>query len=165
MASRISPKLTALIVAQIGLEAESRQFWLARRHWAKYKRWIGLHKVCHTYVDEEARHLDKWVKLLMHYGEDFPAMPAVAEQKATPATPLDLVNGALGFMDSVTAKIKEIAAFAATDAPELTDFVQWFLDDQVKGVSDLTAMKADFALAGSDVAAMLAVDKRIGIRA
>jgi ferritin len=128
----ISPKVSRLLIEQVGSELRAHQFYLAVSIWfdrQSLKRWA---KLWHDQSVEEAGHASKIMDFLVDNQVDFD-LPALKASSTRFASAAAAVEQAIESERTVTKQFNKMAEAATEETDHRSfQFVQWFIEEQVE---------------------------------
>ncbi|MBL4705996.1 MAG: ferritin [Flavobacteriales bacterium] len=128
----LNEKVERVLNAQVKLEAESSQFYLAMASWAETEGFKGTAKFLYMHSDEERLHMLKLVKFINERG----GRAHIPELEAPPSTfdsITEIFKSLLQHEIHVTDKINNIVDVCLTEKDYTThNFIQWYVAEQLE---------------------------------
>ena len=130
--AKMSSEVSTLVNAQIALEFEAMQHYLAMAVYLDGRSLEYAARFFYAQADEEREHAMKFVRFMLEVGET-PVIPELPEPRAGYDSLGDVVRASLENEQRVTAAIHKIvgAASAAGDHRAF-QFLQWFVAEQIE---------------------------------
>jgi ferritin len=147
----ISNKLNAAINAQIGHELGNSHQYIAIASYFESECLFGLAKIYFTQAEEERAHAMKFVKFVLDAGGKV-AIPQVAAPRCEFQSAEDAAKLALESELATTREIHDLVDLAAAEKNHTTtNFLQWFVAEQLEEVSSAETRLAVIRKAGPSV--------------
>ncbi len=132
MKSMLVERIETALNAQIKIEAESSQFYLAMASWAESEGMNGTAKFLYLHSDEEREHMLKLVKFVNERGGQA-IIPALSQ----PTSNFDSLNQVfeklLSHEEFVTQSINELVHICFEEKDYTTqNFMQWYVSEQIE---------------------------------
>jgi ferritin len=162
--STIPTKLAALLTEQITDEFQSHNNYLAMSAFFERGAFKGFAHWMKLQAQEENAHAYRIFDYLVSRGVDV-IIEGLKAPKTQFKSPADVFETALGNEYKTTANIHKIydAALKEKDFPTL-EMLNWFLKEQVEEEEQSNEILDRIKLAGSDVSALLMLDREAGER-
>ncbi|MDG2332084.1 MAG: ferritin [Flavobacteriales bacterium] len=128
----LNEKIERSLNAQIKMEAQSSQFYLAMASWAETEGLMGTAKFLYTHSDEEREHMLKLVKFVNERGgrahiPDLDAPPSSFDSVT------EIFKMLLQHEVNVTASINEVVDVCLSEKDYTThNFMQWYVAEQLE---------------------------------
>lgn len=134
----ITERVARLLHQQVGHELGASQEYLATAVYFAQSGLDGWADFFYKQSEEERGHAMKIVRFLVDTGVTF-TFPAIREADPQAVTsPLDAVQKALKWEQSVTEQFKTMSRTAREDGDPITEhFLQWFLMEQIEEESSM----------------------------
>lgn len=128
----LNEKIEISLNAQIKMEAQSSQFYLAMASWAETEGLTGTAKFLYTHSDEEREHMLKLVKFVNERG----GRAHIPDLDAPPSTfdsVTEIFKMLLQHEVNVTASINEVVDICLSEKDYTThNFMQWYVAEQLE---------------------------------
>ena len=128
----LNEKVETVLNAQVKLEAESSQFYLAMASWAETEGLSGTAKFLYAHSDEERVHMLKLVKFINERG----GRAHIPELEAPPSSfdsITEIFKSLLQHEIHVTDKINNVVDVCLTEKDYTTyNFMQWYVAEQLE---------------------------------
>lgn len=159
---KLSKNIQKALNAQIGLEANASNSYMAMASWCEVTGYEGAAGFFYAQSDEERTHMLKIVHFLNNLG-----IPAVIPATKLPSSNFksleSILKTALKNEQSVTAAIHKMVEIAQKDKDHSTyAFLEWFVNEQVQEETKFETLIQKFELIGRDKLAINEIDKILG---
>jgi ferritin len=151
--AKITTEVAELINAQIALEFEAANQYLAMAVHLEGRSLEYAAAFFYTQADEERAHAMKFVRYLLEIGAR-PVVPSVSQPPADHGSLADVVAASLANEQRVTAAIHSIvdAALEAKDHRTF-QFLQWFVEEQIEEEASFEKLIDVIAMAQNELQA------------
>jgi len=147
----ISERLNAALNAQVGHELGNSNQYLAVAAYFEGECLFGLAKIYYKQAEEEREHALKFVKFVLDAGGKV-AIPEVPAPRGQFATAVEAAQLAYDSEVLTTEQIYGLLALATEEKSYVTtNFLQWFVSEQLEEVSSAAARLAVIKRAGPNV--------------
>ncbi|MCB0760658.1 MAG: ferritin [Flavobacteriales bacterium] len=155
----LSPKIEEALNAQIKIEADSSQFYLAMASWAESEGLNGTSRFLYLHSDEERAHMLKLVRFVNERGGS-----AVIPALDAPPHTFDSLNGVfeklLSHEEFVTQKINELVHICLEEKDYTThNFMQWYVSEQIEEEALARTIMDKLSLIGNDKGGLYLFDR------
>ena len=128
----LNEKIEISLNAQIKMEAQSSQFYLAMASWAETEGLTGTAKFLYTHSDEEREHMLKLVKFVNERGGRA-HIPGLDAPPSTFDSVTEIFKMLLQHEVNVTASINEVVDICLSEKDYTThNFMQWYVAEQLE---------------------------------
>ena len=128
----LSKKIEKALNAQIKIEAESSQFYLAMASWAETQGLNGTAKFLYAHSDEERIHMLKLVKFVNERG-GHAEIPALSQPPIEFKSLQFIFESLLKHETMVTQKINDVVDVCLKEKDYTThNFMQWYVSEQIE---------------------------------
>jgi ferritin len=160
----IGKKIEQALNEQINAELFSFYIYLAMAAFLEGRNWEGMGKWMQAQAHEEMTHAMKFYGYINERGGTV-SLAAIAKPEAKWETPLSAFEAALAHERMITARIGALVELARGEKDHGTEaFLQWFVNEQVEEEGTLEPIVAKLRLAGENVAALIGMDRALGMR-
>ncbi len=155
----LSKKIEKLLNAQVAIEAEASQFYLAMASWAEAQGYNGTAKFLFTHSDEERMHMLKLIHFINERGGH--ALVPRLEKPESDFTSLGKIfQKVLDHEIQVTEHINDIVAKCLDEKDYTThNFMQWYVAEQVEEESLARDILDKLNMIGNDKAGLYLFDR------
>ena len=155
----MNKKVEKALNAQIEIEAESSQFYLAMASWAETEGLNGTSKFLYTHSDEERMHMLKLVRFVNERGGKA-VIPALKQPPKTFKAISDIFESLLGHEIFVTKSINEVVDVCLKEKDYTThNFMQWYVSEQMEEEALARTMLDKLKLIGNDKGGLYLFDR------
>lgn len=159
---KISPKVKKSLDAQIALESNASNTYLAMASWCEVTGYDGSAAFFYSQAEEERQHMLKFI----HYLNDVGSVATIPGTKP-PASDFKsletMIKTALNNEKIVTKAIHNIVDIAQKERDHSTfAFIEWFVNEQVEEEKQFETILQKFDLLGRDKLAVHEIDKILG---
>lgn len=155
----LKEKIEAALNAQIKIEAESSQFYLAMASWAETKGFNGTALFLYQHSDEERMHMLKLVKFVNERG-GHAVVPALSKP---PRDFQDLNNIFQTLLDHevmVSEMINNVVDVCLQEKDHTThNFMQWYVSEQIEEEALARTILDKLNMIGSDKGGLYLFDR------
>ena len=155
----LNEKIEISLNAQIKMEAQSSQFYLAMASWAETEGLTGTAKFLYTHSDEEREHMLKLVKFVNERG----GRAHIPDLDAPPSTfdsVTEIFKMLLQHEVNVTASINEVVDICLSEKDYTThNFMQWYVAEQIEEEALARNILDKLALIGQDKGGLYLFDR------
>ncbi len=131
----LTAKMVSALNAQVGHEYANALQYLAIANWFESEDLSLLAKMAHKQSDEEREHAMKISKFLIDSGAKV-KIPALGEVTNEFANATEAAQLALDSEIRTTTQIHDLVALAASEkCPSASQFLQWFVEEQVEEIA------------------------------
>lgn len=128
----LSKKIEKALNAQIVLEAESSNYYLAMASWAESEGLNGAAEFLYTHSDEERIHMVKLVRFINERGGKA-VIPAVKEPASKFKSLTEIFDIILKHEVLVTSEINQVVDICLSEKDYTThNFMQWYVSEQLE---------------------------------
>lgn len=147
--------------AQIAVEANSSQLYLAMASWCEMKGYNGSADFLYDHAFEERGHMMRLFRFINDRG-GYAIVPALEKPKNEYKTLMDVFEQILKHEEYVTQTINELV-FITLDKKDFTthNFLQWYVAEQVEEESLFRTIIDKLKLTGAELAGMYMFDRDI----
>jgi ferritin len=155
----LSKKIEKLLNAQVAIEAEASQFYLAMASWAETQGYNGTAKFLFHHSDEERMHMLKLVHFINERGGH--AIVPQLDKPQTNFTSLDKIfQKVLDHEIQVTQHINDIVEKCLDEKDYTThNFMQWYVSEQIEEESLARDILDKLHMIGNDNAGIYLFDR------
>jgi ferritin len=147
----ISEKINAAINAQIGFELGNSNQYLSIASYFEGESLFGLAKLYFKQADEEREHAMKLLKFVLESGGKV-NIPPIAAPRGDFATAEEAAQFALDSEIRTTQQVYELVELAMREKNYITtNFLQWFVSEQLEEVSSAQTRLAVIKRSGPNV--------------
>ncbi len=147
----ISEKLRAAINVQIGHELQNANQYVAIASYFEGECLFGLAKIFFKQAEEEREHAMKFVKFVLDTGAKV-AIPSIPAPRNEFRSAEDAAQLALDSELATTRQIYDLIELAAAEKNYITtNFLQWFVSEQLEEVSSAETRLSVIKRAGPNV--------------
>jgi ferritin len=147
----ISEKINTAINAQIGFELGNSNQYLSIASYFEGESLFGLAKLFFKQADEEREHAMKLLKFVLDSGGKV-KIPVIAAPRSDFATAEDAAQFALDSELKTTEQVYELVELAMREKNYITtNFLQWFVSEQLEEVSSAQTRLAVIKRSGPNV--------------
>ena len=158
----ISKKVIDLINEQIREEFESEFIYLAMAVWATRNGYQGTAEFMTKQAAEEHGHAMKFVHFLDEI-DGTAIIPALSKPGDTYKSLLHVFESGYNHEKHITACIHKLVALAEKEKDYVSsDFLQWYVSEQVEEEKNFRDIVTLLAMAGDSPQALLMIDARLG---
>lgn len=155
----LSKKIEKLLNAQVEIEAESSQFYLAMASWAETKGFNGTAKFLYRHSDEERQHMLKLIHFINERG-GHAIVPALKKPDAEFSTLGKVFQMVLDHEVKVTEHINQIVAKCLDEKDYTThNFMQWYVSEQIEEESLAQDILDKLSMIGNDKGGLYLFDR------
>ncbi len=159
---KISPRMKNLLNAQIGMEANASNHYLAMASWCEVTGYEGSAALLYQQADEERMHMQKIVRYMNGIGVGA-KIPAVKQPPVSYRSIEEIFKTALKNEQAVTKSFNKMTNVAQNDGDHATfTFLQWFVSEQVEEEKKMETILQKFKILGRDKIAIYEADRIIG---
>jgi ferritin len=147
----LSKKMQVALNAQIKIEAQSSQVYLAMASWAEVQPGIdNITSFFYRHSDEERFHMLKLIHFVNERG-GFAAVPALEQPTLTYASIKEAFRELLEHEEQVSASINNLVDIALTEKDYAThNFLQWYVAEQIEEEALARSMNDKLELIGDE---------------
>lgn len=155
----LNEKVESALNAQIKIEAESSQFYLAMASWAETEGLNGTAKFLYLHSDEERMHMLKLVKFVNERGGK-----AIIPELAAPPTSFDSITAIfknlLEHEIHVTQSINDVVDVCLSEKDYTThNFMQWYVSEQLEEEALAREIMDKLQMIGNEKAGLYLFDR------
>ena len=163
---KITKKVSDLLNEQFYNELYAAHIYFAMSAALRHSPYQGMSKWMHIQAKEEIEHAMKIYEYLIERGVEFKTDSIKKPECDSCSSPLDMFKAAYAHAQKVTAQIEKICDAADEDKDRATsDFLAWFVKEQVEEESNTLKFVRGLEYAGDDKNLLIGVDKWAGSRA
>jgi ferritin len=155
----LNEKVETAINAQIRLEAESSQLYLAMASWAETEGLSGTANFLYTHSDEERQHMLKLIRFVNERG----GRAHIPELDAPPSSfdsVTEVFKSVLQHEVHVTSKINDVVHICLTEKDYTThNFMQWYVSEQLEEEALARDIMDKLQLIGDEKAGLYLFDR------
>lgn len=157
----LTKKIEKALNAQVKVEANSSQFYLAMASWAETEGYNGISQFLYRHSDEERFHMLKLVKYINERGGK--AVITSLEQPAKSYKGVrDIFENLLNHEVKVTEEINKVVDACLSEKDYTThNFMQWYVAEQIEEEALARTIMDKLNLIGDDNAALYLFDRDI----
>lgn len=160
----IKSKVEKALNDQINAEMYSFYIYLAMSNWLTDANWDGMAKWMKAQAQEEMTHAMKLFDYIHERGGHV-SLDAIKKPAAEWASPLAVFEAALEHERYITGRIAKLVEIAQAEKDHGTyAFLQWYVSEQVEEEATLEPIVAKLQMAGEQVAALMGMDRYLGMR-
>ena len=157
----LNKKVEKALNAQIKIEAESSQAYLAMAGWAELNGFQGVSAFLYTHSDEERMHMLKLIKFVNDRGGKA-VIPSLAQPTDTFKDLQQLFSVLLSHETRVTAEINSVVDVCLREKDYTThNFMQWYVSEQIEEETLARNIMDKLKLIGNDKGALYIFDSDI----
>lgn len=161
---KLSENIEALLQKQLNKELVAFYTYLGMAAWFESTPYEGFAHWMHKQAQEEMGHAMKFFHYLKERGNTIQLMSLEAP-KCTFSSPLEAFEAALKHEQNVTQSINKIYEIAQQEKDfATTQFLGWFIKEQVEEESTSSALIQKLILAKDYVGALMSLDSQAGKR-
>lgn len=158
----LKQKVEQAINKQIKHEEQSSRIYLAMASWCEVNGFSGAASFLYNHVNEERMHMQKLVKYLNDKGGKA-IIPALDAPQGEFKSLLDVFETILKHEEFITECINTLFETAFNEKDFTTSqFIQWYIDEQIEEESLFKGILDKFRLAGDDKGGLFHLDKELG---
>lgn len=155
----LSKKIEKLLNAQLGMEGQASQLYLAMASWAESKGYNGTAKFLYRHSDEERQHMLKLVHFINERG-GHALVPAMDKPEAEFTSLGKLFKQVHDHEVKVTEHINNIVAKCLDEKDYTThNFMQWYVSEQIEEESLAQDILDKLNMIGNDKAGLYLFDR------
>jgi len=144
----LTKKVEEICIRQIEREGYSSNLYLAMASWAENKGMAGFAEWLYSQADEERMHMLKFIKFVNERG-GVALIPAFKQPPLKYKGIIEVFREVLKHEQFITASINEVLATAiAENDYATTNWIQWFVKEQVEEETSVQLILDKLALAG-----------------
>lgn len=157
----LSKKIEKELNAQIKLEAESSQTYLAMASWAEGQGFDGIVNFLYKHSDEERVHMVKLVKFV-NDRDGKAIIPALPKPEDNYTSVKQLFQSLLDHEMEVTQSINRLVALCLQEKDYTThNFLQWYVAEQIEEETLAKIINDKLKLIGNDGSGLYMFDRDI----
>jgi len=157
----LSKKIEKALNAQVCMEAESSQFYLAMASWSEVQGYEGISQFLYKHSDEERDHMLKLMKFINERG----GQAIIPTLKAPPKkfkSVNEVFDNLLNHEINVTNEINKLVFLCLEEKDYTThNFLQWYVSEQIEEESLARTVKDKLNLIGNDKSGLYLFDRDI----
>ena len=157
----ISKTIQQALNAQVTVEAEAAQIYLAMASWAEVKGYEGIAAFFYAQSEEEREHMLK----IIHYINERGGSAKISVLKTPDSAFQQVKNLFEKFLEEermVSSKINSIVDIAIKEKDHATfNFLQWYVDEQVEEESTAMKLLDELNIIGDDRGGLYSFDKHM----
>ena len=158
----LAQKIEAALNAQIKIEAQSSQFYLAMASWAETQGFNGTAQFLYMHSDEERMHMLKLVKFVNERG-GHAEIPLLDQTPKTFDGIEDIFNKLLNHETHVTSEINKVVDICLQEKDYTThNFMQWYVSEQIEEEALAREIMDKLNLIGNDKGGLYLFDRDLG---
>lgn len=155
----LNEKVENALNAQIKIEAESSQFYLAMASWAETEGLNGTAKFLYMHSDEERMHMLKLVKFVNERGGKA-QIPSLDAPPTTFDSITEIFKTLLQHEIHVTEKINEVVDVCLSEKDYTThNFMQWYVSEQLEEEALAREIMDKLQMIGNEKAGLYLFDR------
>ncbi|MEO0404103.1 MAG: ferritin [Bacteroidota bacterium] len=155
----LADKIQAALNAQIKIEAQSSQFYLAMASWAETQGFNGTAQFLYMHSDEERMHMLKLVKFVNERG-GHAEIPSLEQPPKTFDGIEDIFEKLLNHETHVTSEINNVVDICLQEKDYTThNFMQWYVSEQIEEEALAREIMDKFKLIGNDKGGLYLFDR------
>lgn len=155
----LTKKIEAALNAQVLVEAESSQFYLAMASWAENQGYNGTAGFLYRHSDEERLHMLKLVKFINERGGRA-QIPAISQPPKDFKTINNVFENLLNHEVNVTKEINQVVDICLKEKDYTThNFMQWYVSEQIEEEALARTIMDKLKLIGSDKGGLYLFDR------
>lgn len=155
----LKEKIEAALNAQIKIEAESSQFYLAMASWAETKGFNGTALFLYQHSDEERMHMLKLVKFVNERGGQA-VVPALAQPPKEFKDLNNIFETLLNHEVMVSEMINNVVDVCLQEKDYTThNFMQWYVSEQIEEEALARTILDKLNMIGSDKGGLYLFDR------
>jgi ferritin len=158
----LSENMKNLLNAQVALEAQSSQAYLAMASWAEIQPGLdGVTAFFYRHSDEERMHMLKLIKFINERG-GFAVVPALSQPVLTFPSLKHAFDALLKHEMHVSASINDLVDAALQEKDFAThNFLQWYVAEQIEEEQLARKMNDKLEMIGEDKSGLYLFDRDI----
>lgn len=155
----LSKKIEAALNAQVAVEANSSQAYLAMASWAENTGLSGTAAFLYRHSDEERMHMLKLVKFINERGGKA-VIPALKQPGTNYKTITDVFKALLDHETKVTNEINSVVDLCLKEKDYTThNFMQWYVGEQIEEEALARTLIDKLNLIGNDKGGLYLFDR------
>lgn len=155
----LTKKIEAALNAQVLVEAESSQFYLAMASWAENQGLNGTAAFLYTHSDEERTHMLKLVRFINERGGKA-QIPAISQPPKDFKTINNVFENLLNHEVKVTKEINSVVDICLKEKDYTThNFMQWYVSEQIEEEALARTIMDKLKLIGNDKGGLYLFDR------
>lgn len=159
----MTEKMTKALNAQLNFEYYSAYVYLAMSAHADSVGLKGISTWFDAQYQEEMMHATKFLHYIMERGEV--ELEAIEKPRKEYKDVLEMFEVTLEHEQEVTARINDLATLAIEEKDHATsNFLQWFINEQVEEEATVNEILDDIKLAGSTGPGLFMINRELGAR-
>ena len=163
---KITKKVSDLLNEQFYNELYAAHIYFAMSASLRHSPYQGMSKWMRLQAKEEMEHAMKIYEYLIERGAEFKSDSIKKPECDSYGSPLEIFKAAYAHEQKVTAQIEKICDAADEDKDRATsDYLAWFVKEQVEEESNTLKFVRGLEYAGDDKNLLIGVDKWAGSRA